>query len=232
MVKGVGGERDEPHRPLSLRSISKSLSRTSWSASSKPAIVELRPAKVGVGRSVGESVALVLALAVDAGVRVRQGVDPRLVDLPATIFATAVDAGGDAFEGMLDLAEFTALELGELRADFIVGRIDRRVDVVAHVERGMILAQRVEIARKARAAGRRGGQPASREVGARNRSCGPWSTSRCSSRSQGRHKGRPQPDDAPLLGVRARASILQSRWHRSPSERRATEHIMRHGQAP
>ena len=81
---------------------------------------------------------LVLALAVDAGIGVGQGVEPGLGDLAAAELATAVDPLDDPLQGVLDLAEFAALDLDELRADLVVGRIDGGIDVVADVVRRRI----------------------------------------------------------------------------------------------
>ena len=94
-------------------------------------VVDLGPA--ADPRPLGRTPArpLVLALAVDAGIGVRQGVEPGLGDLAAAELATAVDALDDPLQGVLDLAELAALDLDELRADLVVGGVDRGVDGVA-----------------------------------------------------------------------------------------------------
>ena len=63
---------------------------------------------------------LVLPLAVDAAIRIRQGIQSRLGDLAAAVFATAVNATGNSLQGVLDLPQFTAFDLDKLRTDLVV----------------------------------------------------------------------------------------------------------------
>ena len=107
-----------------------------------PLVVELGPAVVVGAGAERLAVALVLALAVDAGVGVRQGIEPGLGDLAAAELATSVNALDDSLQGVLDLTQLAALDLDELRADLVVGGIDGGVDVVADDVRGGEFAKR------------------------------------------------------------------------------------------
>jgi len=83
--------------------------------------------------------AVVLAQAVDASIRVRQRVEPGFGDLRVAELAAAVNAFNDPLQGMLDLAEFAAFNLDQLRANLIVGGINRGVDVITNnIESGKL----------------------------------------------------------------------------------------------
>ena len=109
-------------------------------------VVDLGPSLVVGGPAEGLAVPLVLALAVDAGVGIRQGVEPGLGDLAAAELAAPVDPLDDPLEGVLDLAEFAALDLDDLRADLVIGGIDRGVNAVADDVHGGEFAIGVEVA--------------------------------------------------------------------------------------
>src|SRR5579875_2196943 len=109
-------------------------------------LIDLGPALGVVVEHVRLATPLVLALAVDAAIGVWQGVETSLGDLTSAELAAAVDARGDPLESVLDLAELPALDLHELRADLVIGRVDRGIDVVADDAELGEFAEAIEIA--------------------------------------------------------------------------------------
>ena len=78
---------------------------------------------------------------------------PGFGDLATAELTAPVSPGDDPLEGVLDLAQFAALDLDDLRADLVVGRIDGGVDAIADdVERGEF-AVSIQVARERLAEG-------------------------------------------------------------------------------
>ena len=93
---------------------------------------------------------------------------PGLGDLAAAELAAAIQALDDPLERVLDLAEFAALDLDDLRADLVIGRIDGGVDAVADDVHGGEFAIGVEVAIQGLTQRNRDGQPAASGAGAGN----------------------------------------------------------------
>jgi hypothetical protein len=94
-------------------------------------LVDLRPPlRVGLERP-GLPGSLVLALAVDARVGVRESVQPGFGDLAAAKLASAINSGTDSLQSMLDLSELTTLDFDKLRADLVVRRVNGCINIIA-----------------------------------------------------------------------------------------------------
>ena len=74
--------------------------------------------------------ALDLALALDAHRGVREGVEPSHRDLLRTDLADPVLTGLHPHKRVLDVGELAALDLGQLRADLVLGGVEGGIDDV------------------------------------------------------------------------------------------------------